>query len=153
MSANQVQKRPSASVVRGALHLAASPRLPGARLVSWKRRFLQRSTRHIWLCFLCTSMPTYSRAGLLCLRPRLREVVWSARLPRQVDQSLHLISPHVGSLGVATRDWRRDSAPAGNHDIGAPAPPGGHRCASPSPTRSLRPTSSPSLPCSSDSSK
>src|SRR5215471_1674923 len=36
MSANQVQKRPSASVVRGALHLAASPRLPGARLVSRK---------------------------------------------------------------------------------------------------------------------
>jgi len=42
------------------------------RVVVHKRLFLQRSTRHIWLCFLCTSMPTYSRAGLLCLRPRLR---------------------------------------------------------------------------------
>src|SRR5712691_2767155 len=38
-------------------------------------------------------MPTYSMAGLLCLRPRPREALWSSMLPRQVDQPLHLIYP------------------------------------------------------------
>src|SRR5262249_28891657 len=54
----------------------------------------------IWLCFLCSSMPTYAMAGLPSLWPRPRYARWRSMLPRQGDQPLHLIYPPLHS-----EDW------------------------------------------------
>src|SRR5262249_6639193 len=94
MSANQVQKRPSAWVVRGALHLAASPRLPGARLVSRKWPFVRdkpysTSTRGLSLVF-----PSQNTL----LKPRLSCAIVALSSERVSGQSRRCLHAHGGGL-------------------------------------------------------
>src|SRR5215831_200251 len=94
MSANQLQKRPSASVVRGALHLAASPRLPGARLVSRKRPFVRDkpypiSTRGLPLVF-----PSQNTL----LKPRLSFAIVALSSERILGHPRRCLDAHGGGL-------------------------------------------------------